>query len=83
MAEFTWHRYPEEKPELREEAVYLEDDEVIITMISYPVLGFCWDGMEVVLLEEYDGKLHWITEYGSERNVTHWMELPEPPEVEP
>jgi len=34
----------------------------------------------IVQTEEYQGSLYWGTSYN---NVTHWMPLPEPPEVKP
>lgn len=80
-AKQKWHQ-ADELPPLHEESLE-DDDEVIRSMISDPVLVLLKDGnVKIAQLDHSKRGDYWFDDYGTAYNqsVAYWMMLPERPE---
>lgn len=82
LAKSVWISVKDRMPELAVADGYDNDGTPYDFQISKYVLAYESGEMSIAMLED-DGKgPFWVTEGGSEIEVTHWMPLPEPPEEE-
>ena len=60
-------------------------DDIPVYSISAQVLGYeAASGIMTIVRreQEHEGRDYWVGDGGEEYSITHWMELPAPPEAE-